>query len=166
MIGRSRIPSEGLYCLTGLAFTSRCGFDQSVYIFESLCQSTFESDSSRSKFHIRWAKVVRVSIHPRLFCCGLSEKVKIAPKRTDTGGHHLFPRQPLAPKLKGWLASRSSEPSYPSNHRSGLKAKGSVKFTGSKLAATGLVATTICGKPNQFYRTIECGFKVYIPLLE
>lgn len=58
---------------------------------------------------------------------------------------YLRPIQPRDPKEKGWVASSTSAFSA-SSHLSGLKTNGSEKLEELRLAAIGLVDTTVYGK--------------------
>ena len=63
---------------------------------------------------------------------------------------YFLPKQPLAPKENGCVASNMSFSLW-SSHLSGENSSGDLKFAVDKLAATGFVDTMVCR-----YRSMRC----------
>lgn len=125
----------------GRTLTLSSGFFQSVCILESLCQSKSWFSSVRSNFQWSLARTVFNSIHARLKG-HVSEKT-ILGLFVSCFVAYFLPKQPLAPKENGCVASNMSFSLWPS-HLSGQNSSGDLKFADDKLAATGFVDTMVC----------------------
>ncbi len=131
------VDSESL----SVTLTRRLGFFHNVCILESWNQSILVSSSCKSYLKNSFAKVVRISIQPRLNSVSSYSQM-------STWVTYLRPIQPRGPRENGFEAFKSSLLFFPS-HLSGLKTWGSSKLAGSRLAATGLVDTMVLSSCQQ-----------------